>query len=246
VDCREHYGFALDLARAVGDRKLIADELYNISFGYFIEDPDFGDGRAAAEEAVAIYRELGDEQGLTNALWGIGNAYFFQEDWQRSATSYEEALVLARRTKNDFMINWSLHMLGASVTMLGRFAEAHAYLLEGTEAMVRAGEMTGLVLVLDDWVDYCFFSGDHDRALRLYGAARRLQAKTSTGLAEWSNIGLRGGGRTFPGIDAEKRARLEAEGATLGLDEAIALAISSPVVPDQPPVGSKRDHPAEV
>ena len=145
------------------------------------------------------------------------------------------------------MTNWSLHMLGASVTMLGRFAEAHRYLTEGTQAMVRAGETTGLVLVLDDWVDYGYFVGDLERALRLYGAARRLQAQTSTGLAEWSNIGLRGRGRSFPSIDAETRERLETEGAGLSLDDAVAaLSIAVARGTDQPMVRSNRDHPAEV
>jgi predicted ATPase/class 3 adenylate cyclase len=233
--CREHYGVALQLARAIGDRKLIADELYNFSFSYFIDDPDFLNGQRAAEEAIAIYRELGDRAGLTNALWGIGNTYFFQQDWERSAASYAEALELARETQNDFMLNLSLHMLGSSVTQLGRFAEAHRYLTEGTQAMARAGETTGLVLVLDDWVDYAYFIGDHERAVRLYGAARHFQAQTSTGLAEWSNISMSRGGRVFAGIDAETRSRLEAEGASLALDEAIAMAIALPVVPDRPP-----------
>jgi len=233
--CRKHYGIALELARAIGDRKLIADELYNYSFGFYVEAPDYELGEAAAQEAVAIYRELGDEAGLTNALWGTGNSYFFRSEWARSAESYTEALALARATGNDFMINWSLHMLGASVTMLGRFPDGHRYLTEGTEAMVRAGETTGLVIVLDDWVDYDFFTGDYERAIRLHGAARHLQEQTSTGLAEWSNLTSRGGGRDYPGIDAETRARLEAEGAALPLDEAIALALASAVVPDQPP-----------
>jgi hypothetical protein len=124
-------------------------------------------------------------------------------------------------------------MLGASVTMLGRFTEAHRYLTEGTKAMVRAGETTGLVIVLDDWVDYDFFTGDHERAVRLHGAARHLQEQTSTGLADWSNLTIRGGGRDYPGIDPETRARLEADGAALTLDEAIALALGSAVVADQ-------------
>ena len=151
-----------------------------------------------------------------------------REDWVRSAESYTEALALARATGNDFMVNWSLHMLGASVTMLGQFGEAHRYLTEGTEAMVRAGEMTGLVIVLDDWVDYDFFTGDYERAIRLYGAARHLQEQTSTGLAEWSNMTIRGGGRDYPGIDAETQRPPEAEGAALPLDEAIALALGRP------------------
>ena len=232
--CRQHYRTALELAREIGDKKLIADELYNFSFSYWIEDPDFVNGQRAAEEAVALYRELGDEAGLTNALWGVGNTYYFQKDWSRSAESYTEALAFARKTDNDFMIDWSLHMLGSSVTMLGRLSESHAYLTEGTEAMVRAGETTGLVLVLDDWVDYAFLAGDYERALRVHGAARHLQEQTSTGLAEWSNLNLRAGGRAFPGIDDQARARLEAEGAALTLDQAVALALSTAVAPDRP------------
>ena len=90
--CREQYGLALEIARSIGDRKLIADELYNYSFGFFVTDSDFDRGQAAAREAVAIYRELGDEAGLTNALWGVGNSLFFTEQWARSAESYAEAL----------------------------------------------------------------------------------------------------------------------------------------------------------
>ena len=157
--CRLHYRAALDGARAIGDRKLLADELYNYSFAFVIEDADFDQGRAAAEEAVAIYRELGDEAGLTNALWGVGNSYFFAARWEDSAASYTEALSVARKIGNDFMVNWSLHMLGSSDTMLGKFAAAHRHLTEGTKSMVRAGETTGLVIVLDDWVDYDFFTG---------------------------------------------------------------------------------------
>ena len=233
--CREQYGLALEIARSIGDRKLIADELYNYSFGFFVTDSDFDQGQAAAREAVAIYRELGDDAGLTNALWGVGNSLFFTEQWARSAESYAEALALARRTGNDFMLNWSLHMLGASVTMLGKYSEAHRYLTEGTEAMVRAGETTGLVIVLDDWVDYNYFTGDYERSLRLNGAARHLQEQTSTGLAEWSNMTLRGPGREYPGIDLETQASLQAEGAALPLDEAITLALGSAAQPDQEP-----------
>jgi predicted ATPase len=232
--CRAHYARALELARSIGDRKLVADELYNFSFSFYIEDPDFDRGHEAAEEAVTIYRELGDEEGLTNALWGVGNTYFFRGQWERSAESYAEALALAQKTGNDFMINWALHMLGSSETMLGHFSDAHRHLTEGTQAMVRAGETTGLVLVLDDWVDYSYFVGDHERALRLYGAARHLQEQTSTGLAEWSNLSVRGGRRSYAEIDAVMRTRLEAEGASLSLDDAVALALGSPIPADQP------------
>ena len=46
--CKVEYGLALDLARGIGDRKLIADELYNYAFSFFVNDPDFANGTAAA------------------------------------------------------------------------------------------------------------------------------------------------------------------------------------------------------
>ena len=83
------------------DRRQEADRgrLYNFSFSYWIEDPDFVNGQRAAEEAVALYRELGDEAGLTNALWGVGNTYYFQKDWSRSAESYTEALAFGEEDR---------------------------------------------------------------------------------------------------------------------------------------------------
>ena len=39
MPCREHYRTALELAREIGDQKLIADELYNFSFSYLDRGP---------------------------------------------------------------------------------------------------------------------------------------------------------------------------------------------------------------
>ena len=235
---RRHYDRALELARQLDDPKLLADALYNASFGNVVESedhaPNFERADALLQEAVAIYRATGDEEGLANALWGMGNSYYFQEDWIGSVRVYSEALEIARKTRNAFLTGWSLHMLGTAKLMLGYYREAHELLAEGLQRMVAAGETPGIVLVLDDWVDLAYFSGDFGRAQRLVGAARRLQAETATGLADWSNLQLRSKERQYGDLTPEDMTRLRAEGAALSLDGAVALALETAVPADAP------------
>ena len=81
-------------------------------------------------------------------------------------------------------------------------------------------------LVLDDLHSQAVSDGDLPRAARLHGAARQLAATTGTGLAGFIDEGFEHrfrahvSGRLAP----DELARYEAEGAAMGLDEAVAFA----------------------
>jgi hypothetical protein len=69
--------------------------------------------------------------------------------------------------------------------------------------------------------------GDHDRAGRLRGAARRLQATTGTELAGWVDAYFEeetrpSAARTLSAADLE---RTMAAGAAMSLDDAVAYAL---------------------
>ena len=79
------YREALALWRAIGDKREIANALYNASFTYAVTakqgEPDpTGEGRRNMAEALALYRELGDERGIANVLWGDGQPQLLQRD----------------------------------------------------------------------------------------------------------------------------------------------------------------------
>jgi len=228
-----YYADALAIARASGDRRRIADALYNLSFAYIMPRSNLPEGRLVIEEAAEIYRDLGDDGGLVNALWGLGNLYFFDESWERAAGYYGEALELARRTHNAFMVGWALHMGGSSEIKLGRYREAYDHLREGLLSLVADRETTGIVLSLDDFAELANAVGDLPRSFRLAGAARRLQDETATGLAGFANE-LMSRDRLATGAFApDEIERLRAEGRALTIDEAVELALGIEV-PDGP------------
>jgi hypothetical protein len=147
-----------------------------------------------------------------------------------------EALGLARRTHNAFMVGWALHMGGSAEIRLGRFREAYEHLREALLALVADRETTGIVLSLDDFSELANAVGDIPRSLRLAGAARKLQDETATGLAGFANELMSRGLLSYGDLSPDEVERLQAEGRTLTTDEAVELALGIRV-PDDPAAG---------
>ena len=72
--------------------------------------------------------------------------------------------------------------------------------------------------------------GDVERAGRLWGAARHLQERTGTGLADYVRRTKELFGVPTPGdgLPEEQLERFAAEGAALSLDEVVAYAMEVP------------------
>jgi tetratricopeptide (TPR) repeat protein len=211
--------------RSTGDRR----QLYNPVVRPCVLQEDLAEGRRSVEEAADIYRELGDDNGLVNALWALGNASFFAEEWLPATEEYQEALELARRMGNAFMTGWSLHMLGGAETRLRRFASAHEHLSEALRMMLAARETTGIVLALDDFAELANALGDIERSFRLEGAARSLQEETGAGLAGFANEALNRVYVSTGDLRPDEIERLRAEGRALTTEAAVALALDTRV-----------------
>jgi predicted ATPase/class 3 adenylate cyclase len=232
------YHEALRLWRQLGDKREMANALYNDAYAdmlpYMVggEPPaqhlGSSEGRAKLEEALAIYRELGDKAGEGNILWGLGSLQYFTRDTQAAKHWYQEALALQRETGQRTMEAWSLHML-ALVT----FARDHAqpslgYAQQSLRHFRDGGDVAGITLVLDDLASIAVVQGDGARAARLYGGARHLQQSTGTDLANVAES------TTYRPVDVpsprealppEEFERYAAEGAAMSLDELVAYAL---------------------
>ena len=97
------YQEALELWREIGDRREIANALYNRAYAEaaWIMGGAGGAGdapraRTMLEEALAIYRDLGDVAGEGNILWALGSFHFFANEMPEAEATYREALALHR------------------------------------------------------------------------------------------------------------------------------------------------------
>ncbi len=219
------YEEALTIARERGDPAEVAQALFNLSFTYIMPRTEMLRGKDLVEESLAIFQQLGDEAGIMRALWARGSLSVFQEAWPEAASDFRETLVRARKLHDAYWTSWSLHMLGASEAQLGDLDAARPHLEEALDLLESSGEITGIVLALDDFALFWAKSGDLPRGLRLTHAARRLQDQTETFLATFSLEIWGAVVETYAGqLEPEDALRYAAEGRALSVEESIAYA----------------------
>jgi predicted ATPase/class 3 adenylate cyclase len=237
---RPAYAEAVEIWRRLGDKAELANALYNYAFVFSVpEDPENppekpdpdGEGRRASEEALALYREIGDERGEANVLWGMGNNIYFAVATDAGASLFRAALEKFRRVGDRTMEAWSLHMLGSALLRNRKADESRPHLRDALTHFYLAGDAAGVTMVIDDLSAQAVADDQPDRAARLWGAGRALTRATGAALAsytdEWFEASLRPNVRS--GVDPADLEKWSAEGAAMSLDEAVAYALEMDV-----------------
>jgi predicted ATPase/class 3 adenylate cyclase len=246
---RPWYEAALEIWRTIGDRREIANALYNLGSSdipsllseYSRDAETWQRAKRHLDEALENYEAIGDRLGQGNVLWGIGGLYYFTSDVVEAEGWYVRSLEHFRATRNRTMEAWALHMLGTTVLKLGRTASAADMMRHALRHFHEAGDLSGITLVLDDLSAVAVTEGNLERAARLRGAARQLTKSTGTELAqvvdELFEQATRPNARVA--VDARELERLEMEGRGLALDAAVAYALgeADPFDPGAAPDG---------
>ncbi len=229
------YRRAVELWRSLGERAEIANSLYNLAFtnnmdaNNNIVEPatDLRYGRALLEEALAIYRELGDQRGVGNVLWAIGSADMFAMESARALPMFIEARDAFKAVGDRTMEAWALHMSGVAQIQLRDWPAADDAFRHALRHFLESGDITGQALLVEDYATLALSSGDKERGIRLWAASRRLQETLGTGLvaAQVNSAGQQSWIDPEPGdATPERRAELEAEGRSWTLEETLAYA----------------------
>ena len=209
---------ALPYAREAGDDGLIADALAVRALSFRIVDVD-----AEIAEVAALYRKVGDSYGLIGVYNNAGYVAIGQGSYERAAEYLDEALVLAERTGEPLRRTWVYGNLGwvslftADLERAGdRFAEQLELCGEHGMSWLAAEGICGLAAV-------AVCQGEPERAARLLGAAESLAAVLSDA------VGVRLEQEFFTParerIGEEHWRAAYADGAGLGFDEAVSLAL---------------------
>ncbi len=192
-----YYERELEIQRRLGNRTGEAWTLYSLAFtntywsnpteGRF-EPEDLARAREQMQEAVAIYREIGDPIGEAQALWGDANLIWIQApeidapDFSEARHDAEEAHRLFSGLGDTFMVGWSAYTIALTDLRVGALDVAHDRLIEALRVFHEARDVTGYVLVLDALAVHAWRIGDRQRAARISGGVSVLEQRTGTGL----------------------------------------------------------------
>jgi tetratricopeptide (TPR) repeat protein len=224
------YRDALELARTTDDRALLAEALTN--FGYVPEPNQSASsglsvgGRPFFEEAIGLYRELGDQGGLANAIGPLALSRIRAGDLDGARPLVEESLALARAAGNQFAIGWGLNGLAQIAYYEGHLQEAMRNEVEALQVFNEAGDVSGISVILVQLSAAAQSIGAAEPAWRLRGAGVALSNRF--GVA-WDDRVVRQLGippLVRPTGDADSQLAWDT-GAALTVDEAVRYALEA-------------------
>jgi len=218
------YDECLELVRGTGDKKAIANALYNASFPRMVDQSDLQAGTLLLEEALPLFRELKDELGVARCQWAIASARHFQRRFDDAIVALDEAIPLFRKLDERFSLGWALHTRTVIAIPMGECEAAQEFVREGLEIFSRAHDLSGIVFFLDDAASVAEVCGDHLRALRLAGAAAAHQASTGAGLG--TIVGTEEGRNWLQSISTDDQRLAWDQGQAMTVDQAVDYALA--------------------
>ena len=163
---------ALELSRRLGDRGFEARSLQAAALAATFSGDPAAD--SLAEEAKAIYRELGDRGRVCHASHIQGLWALQCDDWPRAQACLEESLAIARELGSDRLTGNALCDLGVLALYRGRFDDAVPLFVESLESAWRIGWPTNVSYSLRGLGAAAAARGHAETAARLLGAAEGL------------------------------------------------------------------------
>ncbi len=180
------------LDASLGDQsRLRADVLAVASFlGWYRQQ--FPQAGAWAEEAIGIYRSIGDERGLAYALARKGHGAFLSGDGQTGMAMLQESLDVCQRIGYEDGTAWPMTLLAQARLWSGdESSEMRAMAEEGRKRFIAMGEIYGqahadMILGMPHTDDLEYRLRYADEMVRLSerpGADRLMQTNAFHGLA---------------------------------------------------------------
>jgi tetratricopeptide (TPR) repeat protein len=225
---RRLYEESLALWRELGDKKHIANALYNLAFVFIVPRTEVDRGRSLIEQSLALYEELGDKSGIARTHWILANLAHYYKDYRAARAHLAVSLPIFRELESRFDLAWALHQVGLTEIRMGEQTAARVALNESLSLFEEAGDIPGIAVLLDDLSQLAVAEGDLERAARLAGKASALQASSGMDLATLINAAE---GRSRPGETGTDQQALTAaweEGRAMPTEEIVAYALQRP------------------
>ena len=188
ADVEGHYQRSLAYARDSGDADREAWAVYNLSFAYdYIPssslqlEPQPERAEALRQEAIARFRNIGDERGVAYTLWArSGSPLAIVKPLPELREQLLAALQLFRDLGEAFGETWARLSLSMVEAEAGDLEGARSAILEAGSLFVRDGDLSGQMVVVEALASLAARFGDARLAVRLDAAGQAARQLTGT------------------------------------------------------------------
>jgi predicted ATPase/class 3 adenylate cyclase len=223
------YDECLKLTRPGGDKKAIANAIYNDAFPTMVDRTDLDGSLALLEEALPMYREVGDDSGLSRCLWAIASCLYYSGRYDNAIPALDEAIELFRNANDRFSLGWALHSRALVALKQADEVLSRRLVFEALQLFANVGDISGIALLLSDAAAVERLAGNRRSALLLAAAATTHQASSGAGLGALLST-EEGWTRQNDKLD-EDEERAWAEGQAMTIEQAVAFAVGDAKVP---------------
>ncbi|HEU5348712.1 MAG TPA: tetratricopeptide repeat protein, partial [Ktedonobacterales bacterium] len=217
----------LALCRASGDREGLAIALTLLGF-LAVQQDRIAAAAALAEEALAVSRELDDPWILARALSCLGQVAYCQAQYERARALFEECLLLNQRSGSLSHSAIQIIYLGHTARAQGDLDGALAHYREALRLSRELGDKVRIERELAAIATIMAARGQMKRAARQLGAATALRQTLGSNQHPLDQSAVAAAEQAAHAALGDDFARIEAEGRTLTLDEAVAGALDEP------------------
>ena len=129
-----------------------------------IQQGDFERAKASSQEALALYRELGEKKGVAYSLYDIGWVELMQGNDEQAAPLVDESLTMARESGDEWGISSALNALASIAGDRDDYERAEALYEEALASARKLGSRQMATVVLGNMGILQAVSGDYERA----------------------------------------------------------------------------------
>jgi predicted ATPase/transcriptional regulator with XRE-family HTH domain len=218
---------SLALYRARDEQWHVAVVLRQLASGV-LENGEYRRAEQLLDEAVAIFRRIKYESGMGIALNLLGWTRLEQGDPAGAIAQFLEAKAICQRSGNLPSVGWALRNLGCAYTKAGEYEEAGRSLRACLRIYRQIGFASGSIMAFEILAALAAEQGHVTEAVRWIGVADALRRVTGEPrrLLEEEMYHRRTLELTQAALSKHAWQAAWAEGASLPLEEAIALALA--------------------
>jgi len=149
-------------------------------------------GEVLCQESLALFRGIGDIQGMGDATFHLAHVAFARWDLAAARSLFEESLVFLRETGDKTLTAWALGALALVVLYQGEYARVHPLAEQAGETFREVGDTSGVAMALMTLARVVFWQGDLARAQTLAEEVLARASETGITSAEALALALQG------------------------------------------------------